>query len=482
MKINFVQDSSNKDLVLLVTDNLVTNLNHILSSSIQNMLEYNNFEGKFGEVFNSHLNDEKYKTITIISLGKIEKLKEVCLVKLGGKIYKALEAAKLTSPVLDTQNLLNEEMVLNLALGINLRNYSFEKYKTIAEKRSKYNLDSIDILSTTDLSNAFVTQKAVIEGVHYARNIITEPPNVIYPESLANKCKELKQYGLEIEVLEQKQLEELGMGALLGVAQGSVCEPRVVILKWMGAEDKNEAPIAFVGKGVTFDTGGISLKPADGMEEMKYDMGGSATVIGTMISLAARKAKVNVVGAIGLVENMPDGAAQRPSDVVKSMSGQTIEVLNTDAEGRLVLADVLWYTKERFKPKFMVDYATLTGAIGIALGKVYAGLFSNDDFLAEQIFEAGLETAEKVWRLPLGPEYDEDIDSDIADVRNTQKTARAAGSITAAQFLQRFVGDTKWAHLDIASMAWDKTGKSDFHPKGATGFGIRLNNKLVEML
>jgi len=316
---------------------------------------------------------------------------------------------------------------------------------------------------------------AVATGVHLARDLVNEPANILHPESFASEIKKLSKLGLVIEVLDEKQMAKLGMGALLGVALGSSRKPRLCIMRWEGGK-KGDQPVAFVGKGVTFDTGGISIKPSGGMEDMKGDMGGAACVTGLMAALAGRKAKVNAIGVVGLVENMPDGNAQRPGDVVTSMSKQTIAVLNTDAEGRLVLADALWYTQDRFKPKFMVDLATLTGAILVALGKEHAGLFSNDDKLSDQLAGAGQETRERVWRLPLAPEYDKLIDSDIADMKNIG--GRLAGSITAGQFLQRFVNDVPWAHLDVAGTAMDAV-KSPINRSWGSGWGVRLLDRLV---
>ena len=304
---------------------------------------------------------------------------------------------------------------------------------------------------------------------------------MIYPETLAEQARTLEKLGVEVEVLDEAAMRELGMGALLGVAQGSAKPPRLVVMQWRGAgkdkDDGQPAPLAFIGKGVTFDTGGISIKPAAGMGEMKWDMAGSAVVIGLIRLLAARKAKVNAVGVVGLVENMPSGTAQRPGDIVTSMSGQTIEVLNTDAEGRLVLADAMWYCQDRFKPRLMIDLATLTGAIVVALGHHNAGLFTNDDELATRLIEAGKAVGEEVWRLPLAEAYDRDIDSDAADVKNIGG-GRAGGSITAAQFLQRFVNKVPWAHLDIAGMAWSSKDAPTV-PKGATAFGLRLLDHFV---
>jgi leucyl aminopeptidase len=316
------------------------------------------------------------------------------------------------------------------------------------------------------------------DGIFLTRDLVNEPPNILYPETMAEACEKLTALGVEVDVLGEPEMYELGFGALLGVGQGSARESKMVVMRWNGlGKGSKTPPVAFVGKGVTFDTGGISIKPAGGMEEMKWDMGGAGTVIGLMKALAGRKAKVNVVGVVGLVENMPGGNAQRPGDVVTSYSGQTIEVLNTDAEGRLVLADALWYTQKHFKPKFIIDLATLTGAIIVALGTSRAGLFANDNKLADQLFKTGEKTGEEVWRLPLGDVYDKQINSDIADMQNIGRD-REAGSITAAQFLQRFVNKTPWAHLDIAGVAWTKRD-GDITPKGATAYGVRLLNQLV---
>jgi leucyl aminopeptidase len=322
---------------------------------------------------------------------------------------------------------------------------------------------------------AFASDDHIVDGVIIARELVNEPPNVLFPVEFARRAGQLRKLGVDIDVLDVKAMKKLGMGALLGVGQGSRQPSRTVIMRWNGGK-KAEQPVAFIGKGVCFDTGGISIKPAAGMEDMKGDMGGAACVVGLMHALAARKARVNVVGAIGLVENMPDGNAQRPGDIVTSMSGQTIEIINTDAEGRLVLADVLWYVKEKFKPKFMVDLATLTGAILVALGTEHAGLFSNNDELSERLYAVGQATGEKVWRLPMGPEYDKMMDSQFADMKNAG--VRNGGSITAAQFLQRFVGDTPWAHLDIAGTAMGAP-KTEINQSWGSGYGVRLLERLV---
>ncbi len=321
---------------------------------------------------------------------------------------------------------------------------------------------------------------ATAKGVFLTRDLVSEPPNVLNPAEMADRCRKLSEIGLKVEVLGPKELAKLGFGALLGVSQGSVNEPRMVVMQWngvsSGSRKPKEKPVAFIGKGVTFDTGGISIKGAGGMEDMKWDMAGAGTVIGLMATLAGRKAKVDAVGLVGLVENMPSGSAQRPGDVVTSYSGQTIEIINTDAEGRLVLADVIWYAQQKYDPKFMVDLATLTGAIIVGLGHEYAGMFSNDDALSQRLTIAGQDTGERVWRMPLDEAYDKLIRSDIADMKNIG--GRPGGSITAAQFIQRFVNSKPWAHLDIAGTAWS-TKDTAIAPKGATAFGVRLLDRLV---
>lgn len=367
------------------------------------------------------------------------------------------------------------------AMGAYLRAWRFAKYRTKDKSSDKPSLKKLTfaLAHSDQAKREFTRLKAVADGVFFTRTLVSEPPNVIYPESFAAECQALKDLGVEVEVLGEKQMQKLGMNALLGVGQGSVRESQIVVMQWHGnpGTKKDSAPFAVLGKGVTFDTGGISLKPGEGMWDMKWDMAGAGTVAGLMRALASRKAKANVVGLCGLVENMPDGNAQRPSDIVKSMSGQTIEVLNTDAEGRLVLADVLWYCQTRFKPSAIVDLATLTGAIIISLGHEYAGLFSNDETLAADLIAAGTAVEEKLWRLPLHNNYNKLLNTDIADMKNISG-GRAAGSITAAQFLQRFVKNTPWAHLDIAGVAWSNSDKGSV-PKGATAFGVRLLDRLI---
>jgi leucyl aminopeptidase len=370
------------------------------------------------------------------------------------------------------------DAVARVALGALLRSYRFDQYRTTQKKTDKPTLGKVNIGAEDpgEAKKAWRTAEAVARGVVFARDLVSEPPNVLYPEEFVKRARKLEDLGVEVEALDEKEMDKLGMHALLGVGRGSERETQLLVMQWKGARDRNAQPIAFVGKGVTFDTGGISIKPAAGMDAMKYDMGGAAAVTGLMHALAGRKAKVNAVGICGLVENMPDGRAQRPGDVVKSMSGQTIEILNTDAEGRLVLADALWYCQNRFKPKFMVDLATLTGAIRISLGLEIAGLFSNNDELAERLLAAGKAEGENLWRMPMGERFDKLIESPIADMKNIG--GQFGGSITAAQFIQRFVNKLPWAHLDIAGTAWADEARGS-HPKGATGFGIRLLNRLV---
>ncbi|MHA1601309.1 MAG: leucyl aminopeptidase, partial [Alphaproteobacteria bacterium] len=370
------------------------------------------------------------------------------------------------------------------ALGVRLRAYRFDRYKTKQKPEDKPSLAAVTIMVDNPAAarRAYAAMEQVAAGVCLTRDLVSEPANIIYPKSLAAEAKKLTKLGVKVQVLGVAEMRRLGMGALLGVGQGSARESQLLVMQWSGGakgrgRGKAAQPVAFVGKGVTFDTGGISIKPAAGMEDMKWDMGGAGVVIGLMRALAGRKAKLNVVGVCALAENMPSSTAQRPGDIVTSMSGQTIEVINTDAEGRLVLADALWYTQEKFKPRAIVDLATLTGAIIVALGHEYAGLFSNNDKLSENLSAAGKAVGEGVWRLPMGEAYDKAINSDAADMKNVGN--RAGGSITAAQFLMRFVNKgTPWAHLDIAGVAWSNKSKPTV-PKGGTGFGVRLLDRLV---
>ena len=364
----------------------------------------------------------------------------------------------------------------DFVLGLKLKSYVFDKYKTIKNNKTL----SLELFIKKNQINFNKDKRfsSLIEGLNYTKDLVSEPGNVLHPDEYAKRLKKLSRFGLKITIYDQKKLKKMGMNALLGVGQGSIRGSYLVTMEWNGSKSKKK-PVAFVGKGVCFDTGGISLKPAKFMEDMTYDMAGSAVVVGLMKNLALRKAKVNAIGVVGLVENMPGGNAQRPGDIVKSYSGKTIEVLNTDAEGRLVLADALTFTEKKFKPKFIIDLATLTGAIIVSLGSEYAGLFSNDDNLSKQIFNSGQKVDEKVWRMPLNKNYDKLMNSKNADMQNINYVG-GAGSTTAAQFLQRFIlNKTPWAHLDIAGMAFSKYGGA-LNSEGATGFGVRLLNKLIE--
>jgi len=419
--------------------------------------------------------------LIVIGTGKESGLKDRDLVKLGGvALGKAPNTATQVTILAEfAAGALKGDQIANLALGARLRAYTFDRYKT-KRKEGEERADKIEVsfgcANPAAAERAWTRAAAIADGVVMARDLVNEPANVLYPGEFARRASALRSLGVAVEVLDVAAMKKLGMGALVAVGQGSAHESKLVVMRWNGGKRRAD-PIAFIGKGVCFDSGGISIKPAQGMEDMKGDMAGAACVVGLIHALAARKAKVNAVGAIGLVENMPDGKAQRPGDIVKTMSGQTIEVINTDAEGRLVLADVLHYVNKRFKPRFMIDLATLTGAIMVALGQEYAGLFSNDDKLVERLTKAGEATGERVWRMPLGPEYDRIIDSKFADMKNTG--GRWGGSITAAQFLQRFVDKTPWAHLDIAGTALGSP-QTDINRSWSAGWGVRLLDRLVE--
>ena len=423
--------------------------------------------------------------VILLGLGKASALDATAWQNAGGKIAAQLNSAgetvaQVEVDKIDGAKLAPADAAAELAYGARLRSYRFDKYRTKEKPDQKPSLKTLTVAvdASGEAKKKFATLDKIADAVFFTRDLVSEPANIIYPETLADRARELEELGVEVEVLGRKEMKKLGMGALLGVGQGSERPPRLVVMQWKGAPDaKEQRPIAFIGKGVTFDTGGISIKPAAGMEDMKWDMAGAGVVIGVMRALAGRKAKVNAVGIGGLVENMPGGNAQRPGDIVTSMSGQTIEVLNTDAEGRLVLADALWYCQDRFKPRFMVDLATLTGAIIVALGSEYAGMYSSDDKLAKQLVAAGEAVGEKLWRMPLHDSYDKLIDSDAADIKNISG-GRDAGSITAAQFLKRFTNDVPWAHLDIAGTTWSKKDAATV-PKGATSFGVRLLDRLV---
>jgi len=467
---------------------LAAALDEALHGGLARAMQAASFTGKKGQSA-TLLAPGAFKCLLLLGLGKDPTSRQ--FEELGGaaqqKLVKENEAVILADTLDATQ-------AAHIALGARLRAYRFDKYRTTQKEDDKPKLAELTLLvaDPAKARAAYTPLAAVAEGVELTRNLVTEPANELFPEEFARRAEELKKLGVKVEMFNKKDLEKLGFGSLLCVGWGSARDSYMVVMQWLGASGlgasgpgagkkpkKPKDPIAFIGKGVCFDTGGISIKPAAGMEDMKWDMAGAGTVTGLMAALAGRKAKVDAIGLIGLVENMPSGTAVRPGDVVKSYSGQTIEVINTDAEGRLVLADVLYYAQQRFSPKYMVDLATLTGAIIVGLGHEYAGLFSNSDELAEKLIAAGKETGEKLWRMPLAPlgeSYDKNINSEIADMKNIG--GRPGGSITAAQFLQRFVNAKPWAHLDIAGMAWSSKD-TPTTPKGATAFGVRLLDRLV---
>ena len=479
IKINYLKKVNNRPSTNVVLfckekfkiENLKRYLNDIEFSYIENLLK------------NSDLNKDLLifelsakKKIVLISIK--EKLKSSDVENLGAEFYKRINFGKNNEYFLISDTIFTkiDNFLGHFLHGLRLKSYEFNKYKSKKEKKTI----SIHVTGNKNKPSqqSQIKFKALEEGTFYARDLVSEPGNVLHPDEYAKRINSLRKYGLKINVYDDKKLKKLGMHALLGVGQGSIRGSYLVTMEWKGIKN-NSKPLAFVGKGVCFDTGGYSLKPARFMEDMTYDMAGSATVVGLMKNFALRKAKINAVGVVGLVENMVSGNAQRPGDIVKSYSGKTIEILNTDAEGRLVLADALTFTEKKFKPKFIIDLATLTGAIIVCLGSEYAGLFSNDDKLSKQIFYAGEKVDEKVWRMPLHKNYDKLMNSKNADVQNINYVG-GAGSTTAAQFLQRFIlNKTPWAHLDIAGMAFSKYGGA-LNSGGATGFGVRLLNELVE--
>jgi len=436
------------------------------------------FTGAKGQTLDILAPDGGPARLVLVGAGKPEAFDSIAAEHAAATAYGALKTSGLTTLRIELPKP-DAELAARAALGVRLGCYRFDKYRTKEPAEKKPTLTHAQIVAADpDAARAeFPALAALADAVSFTRDLVSEPANVLYPAEFARRVKELESLGLAVEILGEAEMARLGMGSLLGVGQGSVRESQLVVIRWNGADDKSAQPVAFIGKGVCFDTGGISIKPADGMEDMKWDMGGAGAVAGLMHVLAGRKAKVNAIGILGLVENMPDGNAQRPGDVVTSMSGQTIEVINTDAEGRLVLADAIWYCQDRFKPKFMVDLATLTGAIIISLGNDYAGLFSNNDELSTNLLAAAGAEGEPLWRMPLPDQYNRQIDSQIADVKNTG--GRPGGSITAALFIQRFVNGLPWAHLDIASTAWKKGSTVPTLPEGATGYGVRLLNRMV---
>jgi leucyl aminopeptidase len=425
--------------------------------------------------------------LVLLGTGKGAELKENDWTLLGGSAVGAIcarktKSASIIAEAVDTGSTRPEVVAALLAFGALLRHYEFRKYLTkqkpddeTAEPETLQNL-VIHCENPDKARAAFARHHAVAHGVVIARDLVNEPANVLGPIEFADRVRELEKIGVEVEIFDAAEIEKLKMGALLAVAQGSVRPARVAVMQWHGAKSKRAKPLAIIGKGVVFDTGGISIKPAAGMEDMKGDMGGAACVVGLMHALGERKANANVVGIIGLVENMPSGSATRPGDIVKAYSGQTVEILNTDAEGRLVLADLISYVQERFKPRLIIDLATLTGAIMVALGKEYAGLFVNDEKLAHDLLEASSTTGEKVWRMPLDKAYDKMIESKNADIKNIG--GRWAGACTAAAFIKYFVKDTPWAHIDLAGTAMDAP-KSEINPSWGSGWGVRLLDRFI---
>jgi leucyl aminopeptidase len=448
-------------------------------AKVEAALKRQRFEGDSGSTADL-VADENGKSRRLIVVGTgSDSLPEQAAEKLGGTAVSKLLTSGESHAVIDLGGLdYGADSAARVALAAALRSWRYDHYRTKQKDKQKPTLKTVTIVGGGDGAEQRWKSRwePVVEGVGLTRELVTEPANIIYPESFVERCRGLAKLGIELDVLDAAAMKKLGMGALLGVAQGSVREGRLLVLRWNGG-NQGDAPVAFVGKGVTFDTGGISIKPAQGMESMKWDMGGAGAVVGAMKALALRKAKANIVGICGLVENMPGGNAQRPGDVVTTMSGQTVEVINTDAEGRLVLADAVAYVQRTYKPTTIVDLATLTGAILISLAHEYAGLFTPDDELAKHLMKAADESGDKLWRMPLGEAFDRMLDSDIADMKNVGP--REGGSITAAQFIKRFIEEgVRWAHLDIAGMAWSDKPSSTY-AKGATGFGVRLLDQFV---
>ncbi|HEY6980595.1 leucyl aminopeptidase [Reyranella sp.] len=451
--------------------------------AVERAIATSRFTGAKGQSL-SVLGQQQLGRLLLLGVGKPRELDARAAESLGGLVVADANAAgqKAVTVVVDPvkgTRLSPAEIAAHVALGARLRGYRFDKYKTKEKPEQKPTLEQVTVVVSTvaEAKRAYARLEPAVNAVFFTRDLVSEPANVLFPVEFARRARELAKLGVKVEILGEAEMKKLGMGALLGVGQGSARDSQLLVMRWMNGP-KSQAPVALIGKGVCFDTGGISIKPAGGMEDMKWDMGGAGAVTGAMMLLAGRKARANVVGVCALVENMPSGEAQRPGDVVKTMSGQTVEVINTDAEGRLILCDAMWYAQEKFKPQAMVELSTLTGAIIVSLGHERAGLFSNNTALSNKLRAAGSMVGEKLWRMPLGPKYDKLIDSDIADMRNVSN-GRDGGSITAAQFLQRFVQDgVAWAHLDIAGMAWSTKG-NDTTPKGATAYGVRLLDRWI---
>ena len=470
-------------LVLLLTggamlEGIAQAADEATGGAIKRAIEAAEFTGRKAQTATILAPGAGLSRVVLVGLGKPEEVHLRGAEEAGGLAVSLL--ARESRATIATADL-PADLAAGVALGAVLRGWRFDRYRTKEKPEDKPRLASLTVLTAepAPAEAAWQPKLATAKGIFLTRELVSEPANILNPVEMARRCEPLADLGLTVEIFDRGQMEKFGFGALLGVSQGSINEPRMVVMQWAGASGKGnklQDPLAFIGKGVTFDTGGVSIKPAGGMEDMKWDMAGAGTVIGLMATLAGRGAKVDAVGLVGLVENAIGGNAQRPGDVVKSYSGQTIEVLNTDAEGRLVLADVVWYCQERFAPKFMIDLATLTGAMIVALGHEHAGMFATEDRLADQLLAAGIETGEKVWRMPLGDEYDKQLKSEIADMKNI--TGRPGSSITAAHFIKRFTNDKTWAHLDIAGVAWSSKD-APCVPKGATAWGVRLLDRLV---
>ncbi|WP_448657805.1 leucyl aminopeptidase [Sphingomonas sp. CJ99] len=483
MEIRFSNEARTESLVLHAVDKAaldqlaLPDLSAEATALVRAAATAQRFEGEAGAIVETVIpHDGGVARIGLIGIGSGD---EPAMEKAGGAVTARYLVSGTDAVAIDMAAVSpTARAAVRFALAARLRAWRHDVYRTKLSDKARPSLKRVTIHhAPADAANGWTDALALAEGVEFTRTLVAEPANILYPESFVDRCRDLADLGIELTVLDDAQMRALGMGSLLGVSQGSVREARVLAMRWDGTGNGGNPSVALVGKGVTFDTGGISLKPGPGMEDMKWDMGGAGAVVGAMRALAGRKAKAHVIGVVGLVENMPDGNAQRPGDIVTSMSGQTIEVLNTDAEGRLVLCDVLTWVQRNYRPGTIVDLATLTGAMIVALGHEHGGLFANDDELAAQLTAAGLATGDKLWRFPLSDAYDKLIDSPIADMKNIGP--RFAGSITAAQFLKRFIDPgVRWAHLDIAGMVWsDKPGAT--HDKGATGYGVRLLDRFV---
>ena len=484
MKIEFVAQSGPAEIlaVLVHEDRVLAGAGSDHDSATSGALTRAMGKSRFkGGAMSSHLVAApvgvEADSVLLVGAGDAAKLDDLAIETAAGTAFQAVRLSGAEVLTLELGHL-TPEQAARAGFAVRLAAYRFDKYLT-KQKPDKIASVTTTRIVTSDIraaQAAFEPMSAVADAVCFSRDLVAEPANVLYPAEFARRVKELERLGLKVEILSEAEMAKLGMNMLLGVGQGSVRESQLAVIQWNGGTPGDQ-PIAFVGKGVCFDTGGISIKPAQGMEDMIWDMGGAAAVAGLMHALAGRKAKVNAVGVLGLVENMPDGNAQRPGDIVTSMSGQTCEIINTDAEGRLVLGDALWYTQERFKPKFMIDLATLTGAMIVALGLDYAGVFSNSDEVAGNILAAAPKVGDNVWRMPMPAQYDRIMDSKQADMRNS--AGRDAGSITAALFLQRFVNDVPWAHIDIAPTAWVNDSKRPTVPNGPVGYGVRMLDRMV---